>query len=79
MSRKMTETPGKYETDGDNEGMERIQFSVPKKLLQQAKELAEYEGWNQAEFHRMLWILGFGQHAEASNKRLVNRGLRNKN
>jgi hypothetical protein len=78
MDKKMSETPGQYEVD-NAEGMERIQFSVPKKLLQQARELAEYEGWNQAEFHRMLWVLGFGQHAEASNKRLVNRGLRNKN
>jgi hypothetical protein len=73
----MTETPGQYEPS--DEGMERIQFSVPKKLLQQARELAEYEGWNQAEFHRILWVHGFNAYAEGSNKRLVNKGLRNKN
>ena len=74
----MTETPGNYNTE-ELDNMVRIQFSIPRKLHDEAIALGEAEGWKPSEIHRLFWVLGFGVHAEASNKRLVNRNLRNKN
>ncbi|PMB00006.1 hypothetical protein CEN50_04995 [Fischerella thermalis CCMEE 5268] len=56
--------------------MIRIDFSVPEALYQEALELAEAEGWKPAELHRIFWEKGFAVHAEGSNKRLVNKHLR---
>lgn len=58
--------------------MTRIEFNVPTQLLADAEELAQYEGWKPAELHRILWEKGFAAHAEGSNKRLVNKQLREK-
>lgn len=60
------------------EKMTRIDFSVPTPLLRDAEELAQSEGWKLAELHRIFWEKGFAAHAEGSNKRLVNRQLRQK-
>lgn len=62
----------------ENQGMTQITISLPTPLLNEAKELAEFEGYRVTEFHRTLWEKGFAVHAEGSNKRLVNRGLREK-
>jgi hypothetical protein len=53
-----------------------IRFSVPAPLLEQAQAIAEAEGWNESELHRMFWEKGFAVHAEGSNARMVNRKLR---
>lgn len=58
--------------------MVEIKMSVPAKLLKEALEIADYEGWKPAELHRILWEKGFAVHAEGSNKRMVNRSLRRK-
>lgn len=57
---------------------ETIAFHVPVPLLREAQELADLEGWKQAEFHRLCWEAGLALQAEKSNKRLVNKGLRAK-
>lgn len=57
---------------------ETITFHVPVALLQEAQELAESEGYTQAAFHRKCWDDGLAAQAEKSNKRLVNKGLRQK-
>lgn len=56
--------------------MVKVDFSVPEPLYKEALELAEAEGWKPAELHRIFWENGFAVHAERSNKRMVNRGLR---
>jgi len=53
-----------------------IKISVPASLLQEALDLAEFEGWKPAELHRIFWEKGFAAHAEGSNKRMVNHQLR---
>lgn len=58
--------------------MVRVDFSVPEELLKEALELAAVEGWKPSELHRIFWEKGFAVHAEGSNKRLVNKKLRNK-
>lgn len=75
----MSENTGEYSVSrNDSKKMERIDFTVPQGLLEQAKALAEFEGYNFSEFCRVLWEKGFASHAEGSNKRLVNQQLRNK-
>ncbi len=64
------------ETDAPK--MERIEFSVPTPLLEDAREIAQREGWKPAELDRIFWERGFANYAEGSNKRLVNKGLREK-
>jgi hypothetical protein len=59
--------------------MEKIELYVPAPLLEQAKELAQIEGWKLSELFRIFWVQGFGSYSEGSNKRLVNKGLRQKN
>lgn len=63
----------------ENQGMTQITFSVPTPLLHQAKEIATYDGWRMSELFRLLWVQGLTFYAEGSNKRLVNKGLREKN
>lgn len=58
--------------------MVRIDFSVPEPLLKEAIAMAESEGWKPAELHRIFWEKGFAAHAEGSNKRMINKGLRSK-
>jgi hypothetical protein len=58
--------------------MTKIDFAVPTALLQDAEEMAQAEGWKPAELHRIFWEKGFAAYAEGSNKRLVNRQLREK-
>jgi hypothetical protein len=53
-----------------------IRFAVPDELLTDAQELARAEGFNEAEFHRLIWTMGLNAYAESSNKRLVNKRLR---
>lgn len=69
---------GTYETMPDTPAPKKpyIRFAVPDELLKDARELAESEGFNEAEFHRMLWTLGLNAYAESSNKRLINKKLR---
>jgi hypothetical protein len=75
----MSEEPGDYQVSrSDNKKMERIDFTVPQGLLEQARELAEFEGYNFSEFCRVIWEKGLAVHAEGSNKRLVNEKLRKK-
>jgi hypothetical protein len=62
------------ETDAPN--MAYIRFAVPQPLLEEALELAQAEGWKPAELHRIFWERGFAAYAEGSNKRRVNRQLR---
>jgi hypothetical protein len=57
-------------------GMVRVEFRIPAPLYEDFLQLAELEGWKPAELHRILWEKGFAVHAEGSNKRLVNRQLR---
>lgn len=73
------ENDGEYTVSrNDNKKMERIDFTVPQGLLEQARELAEFEGYNFSEFCRVVWEKGLAIHAEGSNKRLVNQQLRKK-
>lgn len=58
--------------------MIKISFAVPEELHKQLLDLAEAEGWKQAELHRVVWVLGFNNYVEGSNKRLINHNLRNK-
>lgn len=58
--------------------MVRIDFSVPEPLLKDAMEIAEKEGWKPSELHRIFWEKGFASHAEGSNKRMINKQLRDK-
>lgn len=58
--------------------MTKIDFAVPTALLRDAEEMAQAEGWKPAELHRIFWEKGFAAHAEGSNKRLVNKQLREK-
>ena len=58
--------------------MVKINFAVPEELYQQLIDLADAEGWKPAELHRVVWVLGFNAYAEGSNKRLVNKNLRQK-
>lgn len=53
-----------------------IRFSVPAPLLEEMRAIAELEGWNESELHRMFWEKGFAQHCEGSNARMMNRKLR---
>ena len=62
----------------DTPSAESIAFHVPAPLLQEAQEMADIEGWKLAEFHRLCWEQGLALQAEKSNKRLVNKGLRQK-
>jgi hypothetical protein len=48
-----------------------IRFAVPDELLKDAQEIAATEGFNEAEFHRMVWTMGLNAYAESANKRLV--------
>jgi hypothetical protein len=64
------------ETDSPN--MVPIKFYVPEPLLKDMLEIAQAEGWKPAELHRIFWERGFAAYAEGSNKRRVNRQLRNK-
>lgn len=56
--------------------MVRIEFRIPAPLYEDFLQLAAIEGWKPAELHRILWEKGFVAHAEGSNKRLINRQLR---
>ena len=56
----------------------QICFRVPMPLYREAVELAQLEGWRLSELFRLFWVAGFATHAEGSNKRLVNKGLREK-
>lgn len=56
--------------------MVRIEFPIPAPLYEDFLQLAAIEGWKPAELHRILWEKGFVAHAEGSNKRLINRQLR---
>lgn len=58
--------------------MTRIEFAVPTALLAEAEAMAAAEGWKPAELHRIFWEKGFAVHAEGSNKRLINKSLREK-
>jgi hypothetical protein len=58
--------------------MTRIEFAVPTALLVEAEAIAAVEGWKPAELHRIFWEKGFAVHAEGSNKRLINKSLREK-
>jgi hypothetical protein len=62
----------------DSENKKPITFHAPMPLLQEAIEIADLEGWTPAEFHRLCWEAGLAVQAEKSNKRLVNKGLRQK-
>lgn len=62
----------------NSENATQISYRVPTPLLQEALQLAELEGWTHSEFHRICWEQGFAAQAEKSNKRLVNKGLRQK-
>lgn len=62
----------------NTENSQLISFHVPAPLLAEALELADLEGWKPAELFRLFWESGFAAHAEKSNKRLVNKGLRTK-
>jgi hypothetical protein len=53
-----------------------IRFAVPDELLRDAQDIARAEGFSEAEFHRAIWIMGLNAYAEASNKRLINKQLR---
>lgn len=61
----------------DSPQMVEIKFSVPAPLLEDLLAIAQAEGWKPAELHRVIWERGFAAYAEGSNKRLVNRKLRN--
>ena len=58
--------------------MTRIEINVPTALLTEAEALAAIEGWKPAELHRIFWEKGFAVHVEGSNKRLINKSLREK-
>ncbi|MBW4566024.1 MAG: hypothetical protein KME32_34095 [Mojavia pulchra JT2-VF2] len=58
--------------------MTRIEINVPTALLAEAEDLAAIEGWKPAELHRIFWEKGFAVHVEGSNKRLINKSLREK-
>lgn len=62
----------------NSENATQISYRVPTPLLDEALELAEFEGWSHSEFHRICWEQGFALQSEKSNKRLVNKGLRQK-
>ncbi len=59
-------------------GMTRIELYVPTALLEEAEELASFEGWKLSELHRVFWENGFGVYVERSNKRMINKRLRGK-
>ncbi len=56
----------------------QVEVSVPKPLDDEIQKLALADGWNPTEFYRMLIVDGLAAYAEKSNKRLVNKQLRNK-
>lgn len=58
--------------------MVRVEFRIPAPLYEDFLQLAQLEGWKPAELHRILWEKGFAAHAEGSNKRFINRQLRQK-
>ena len=60
----------------DAQKMERIEFAVPKPLLDEAIAMAKEDGFKPAEFYRQIWLDGLFAYAEKSNKVLVNRKLR---
>lgn len=62
----------------ESENKKPITFHAPLPLLQEAIEIAELEGWTPAEMHRLCWEAGLAVQAEKSNKRLVNKSLREK-
>lgn len=63
--------------DTDAPNMAYIRFAIPQPLLNEALELAKSEGWKPSELHRIFWERGFAAYAEGSNKRKVNKRLRN--
>lgn len=56
----------------DTPNMERIEFHVPTPLLEEARQLAQFEGWRISELFRVFWERGFAAYSEGSNKRLIN-------
>lgn len=60
------------------QGMTRIELYVPTALFSEAEELADFEGWKLSELHRVFWENGFGVYVERSNKRMINKRLREK-
>lgn len=63
---------------GNSPKMVKISFAVPEEIHQQMTEMAAAEGWKPAELGRVAFVMGLNVYAEGSNKRLVNRNLRNK-
>lgn len=62
--------------DTDAPNMINVKFAVPAPLYEEAIELARSEGWKPSELHRIFWERGFAAYAEGSNKRKVNKKLR---
>lgn len=60
----------------DAQKMERIEFAVPKPLLDEAIAIAAADGFKPAEFFRQIWLEGLFAYAEKSNQVLTNRKLR---
>lgn len=74
----MSETAESAMPKTDSPKMIEITFAVPEAMLNDALDMAQAEGWKRAEMHRLFWVQGFAAHAEASNKRYINRRLRRK-
>ena len=56
----------------------KMEVNIPKPLDDKVRQLAKADGWNLAEFYRLLIVNGLAVYAENSNKLLVNERLRNK-
>lgn len=73
-----TANASKTESDIHSPKMIKISFAVPEDIHQQMLEMSAAEGWKPSELCRLAWVMGLNSYAEGSNKRLVNRNLRNK-
>ena len=43
----------------------KIQITLPPALYEEAKAIAEEEGWALADFNRHLWVKGFSDYVQA--------------
>lgn len=67
--------PDKHSQPAEAPG-NQIKFTVPKPLLTEMLDLAAAEGRKPADLHRIFWESGFATHAEARNKRMIDRSWR---
>ncbi|MBE9178703.1 hypothetical protein IQ268_09035 [Oculatella sp. LEGE 06141] len=56
--------------------MIEVRTSLPPQFLEQMQEIADADGWKDAEFIRLCIVLGFHAYSSGSNSVLVNKKVR---